>query len=438
MTHAWRRRLFYSLCALFLLAGSIAVGYALGWRLDIRHFSITKVGAIYIRSFPYDADLALDGQPVKKNPGFFDRGTFISNLLPQNYQLAVTREHYEPWQRTITVRPAEVSEIKYAVLVPNEATSSVKEPVRDFWAVGDEIIWKNQKGGLVWREAKLSGTRVTDFVEGPLRALTLDERTGAYFLNDLEASTSQNLSAAARTAGLTLSSPGTAAMLDPLSRSRVISATPRAITLFDMETGVALPLSSSTSSVFGKVAVSTDWIAWTMAEKAGGIRLVLYDRSAETMRDIPPTLPGKTMKIAWGGRGLLGILQDNGEFFIATPQAQTISHIASDVKDFSISGDGQMAAALERRAIEVFSLAGKDYWRFNLGERSSAQRITWYRDARHLFIEGTDGVDFLDIEDDLQENTKRIADAHRSWYNAKENHLYFIRGDLLKKLDFPL
>ncbi len=123
MTRSSRRRLFYALLALFFVLGAGVVLYAQGWRFDFAIGRFDKVGAIYLRTFPADAAILLNGKPVQSQVGFLTRGTLIGDLFPKTYQLKLTAAGYDDWHESVSVLPSLVTELKNAVLVPRNATS---------------------------------------------------------------------------------------------------------------------------------------------------------------------------------------------------------------------------------------------------------------------------------------------------------------------------
>lgn len=123
MTRKARRLLFYALVAVFLVLGAGIVLYAQGWRFDFATGRVDKVGAIFVRAFPADASISLNGKPAQSQVGFLSRGTLISDLFPKNYKLKLSKNGYDGWQENVSVAPSLVTELKYAVLVPQNATS---------------------------------------------------------------------------------------------------------------------------------------------------------------------------------------------------------------------------------------------------------------------------------------------------------------------------
>ena len=83
-----------SFLLIFLILGSGIVLFAEGWRMDFPSFRVSKVGGIYVRSYPEDARIFLNGKSVQNQSGFLSRGTLISDLFPKTYRLALTAPGY--------------------------------------------------------------------------------------------------------------------------------------------------------------------------------------------------------------------------------------------------------------------------------------------------------------------------------------------------------
>jgi hypothetical protein len=124
MTLRTRRKIFYTLVALFFVVGTGVVLYAQGWRLDLSTWRFEKIGGIYIRSYPEGAAIYLNGKPVQNGSGFLSPGTLISNLLPKTYKVSLKAAGYDNWQEIATVSPSQVMQFKYAVLVPDAASAT--------------------------------------------------------------------------------------------------------------------------------------------------------------------------------------------------------------------------------------------------------------------------------------------------------------------------
>ena len=133
MTLRTRRKIFYTLVALFIVIGGGVALYAQGWRLvfaswDKAHFE--KIGGIYIRSYPQDVAIYLNGKSIQNQSGFLSPGTLVSNLLPRSYRLELQSTGYHEWEENAAVEPALVTPFKYAVLVPEHSSPGASSTIR--------------------------------------------------------------------------------------------------------------------------------------------------------------------------------------------------------------------------------------------------------------------------------------------------------------------
>src|SRR5687767_9746624 len=106
-----RRRIFYCLIAVFLVLGTGVVLYAQGWRIGFQPLELGKVGAIYIRTFPTNAEVTLNGKPKARKIGLFEKGTLLNDILPGEYELRATSAGFHPWHLTVTVTSTLVSSL---------------------------------------------------------------------------------------------------------------------------------------------------------------------------------------------------------------------------------------------------------------------------------------------------------------------------------------
>lgn len=424
MSRILRRRLFFLLVGVFLILGSTVAFYANGFRFDPRTFAFTKVGAVYVRSFPSGAHILLDGKPVKTSRSIFESGVLIDNLFPKSYVLTLSRQGYRPWQKHVAVKPSLVTEVKYAVLLPATPEVFVKTAVRDFWLINGEPLLERAYGDLVWRDKKLAGTRVIGWSNDFKHLLTADR--GAYFWNDLE-----------KGAASPLGYSGDIVM-DPHSNLAIVLS-PTSIISVNPHGGAARTIvRAGQKEVISSVAPSRFLIAWTKFSHASGTsQLELYDKFSHTIRTLPEYIPGRTEKLTWSDNRI-GILEENGELYVYEAGSDTLAHLGSDIKDFSWNNDGTRLAALARTSIEVFALDNDEgYARFNPPEVERAEKLVWYRDDKHLFVKYPDRVAFLDLEDLGIENLATLAKTTVSYYDRETNALYFLENGSIMTLKFP-
>ncbi|MDE2020811.1 MAG: hypothetical protein KGJ13_10790, partial [Patescibacteria group bacterium] len=197
---------------------------------------------------------------------------------------------------------------------------------------------------------------------------------------------------------------------------------------------------SSGETIGGSVAAGSSMIAWAKSKKTEtSSTIIIYDKSSQTITT-SSTLTGKNNELKWIKDNLLGILQDNGELYLYDTGNQNIKKIADDVKYFAATENGSSIAALENRSMEIIPTTGvsDDYYRFNLPDIANAQRVAWYKDAMHLFIEYGDRISFLDLKDAGLNNFTTVAIGTAPFYDTDKNALYLIAPTQnLVRFDFP-
>lgn len=431
-----RKAIFYSLCALFAAAGTFVVLYAQGWRLDFETFGFQKVGGVYLRSFPKDAGIFLNGKYVDKNPGLLDSGRFISNLFPKNYKLKLSGDGYLDWTENIQVAPSLVTELKYAVLIPKNQEDAYRGFVKDFYADNDQLII-NSGTSLLFGGKKIKGDKVV-FQNGDSKtALTENTGAGTYFINYFNGNTptSTNLNPKLTNYGIEPSNIKEI-IKDPGSANTAIFRTGSRVFYLNIQTGEvsALALSSQTIT---NIAASPSWIAWiNFDQKSGKSKISFYNRSSNSVQN-ETEISGTASKISFGKENTIGILQDDGGFYVASPESKP-QKMAGSVRDFSFSKNGTLVSLLEPQTIEIFAFNNeKDYWRFRLPDVGTIERAEWYGDENHLFIMYPGEIKFLDLNDKSIENFPTVASGNQPVYDIKSNTLYFIKNELLRKLVFP-
>lgn len=436
MPHATRRKLFYLLALVFVLLGAFVLLYAEGWRWDFQKFVPEKVGAIFIRSYPPEANFYLNGQPVSKDFNLIGSGTFVNSLLPGNYNLDITLPEYHSIHRTITVEPSLVSEAKYAVLAPesSKAVETAGGPFLKFWLVNQNFIFETTSGTLKFGNQKLPGADVVGWTDDFQYALTTDAKKNLYYWNDLVNGTSTNLETMFRRAGYDPSK----VILDSQNDTLVLGL-PSGIAAFNPQRGTFAPLPLGTTTP-DQIAIIQPWLAWNTYSKARNISYIsVFDRSAGALRTSKIPVPERTVKLAWTRDNRLGILQSNGAFYIYDLNTNQLLPMASDARDFTFSDDNALVAVLEHKGVEVFGLRNQvpKYWRFGLSDADNLRDLFWYRDRHHLFLNYPDRIMFLDLDDAHKEYLADVAKTPQSFYEARTNALYYLENGTLNLLNFP-
>jgi len=450
MTRRKRRQIFYLLVVLFFIVGTALVLYAQGWRFNIGTWSVSKVGGIFIRSLPDDARIFLNKKPIVNESAFLSRGTLISDLFPRTYWVELKEAGYDSWRESATVSPSFVTEFKYAVLVPQNATTAA-ESVQNFSVAHDTLVAQNWNGSVVSGTALIGkGTLIDESSDG--NAVIIKNQTnGRYALYQFQNGSTTDLTAILANGGAGKSDVSNI-FFDPHDPGTIIAAGLSKIWFIDEATMIAQGGSSSggkavqiektpIGEILGSaVAAGPSLIAWTESKKSGtSSTIVIYDKSSEGII-ASSTVPGKNSELEWAKSNILSILQNDGELYLYDTGAQSITKIADDTKDFAATENGSSIAALENGSMEIIPTTGvsDDYYRFNLPDIADAQRVMWYKDAMHLFIEYGDHVSFLDLKDAGLNNFITVAIGTAPFYDSGENALYIVNPtENLIRFDFP-
>lgn len=446
-----RKRIFYVFILLFVVIGGAVVFYAEGWRINFTTLEAEKAGGIYVRSYPDDAQITLNGKPIQNQSAFLSPGTFISGLFPKTYTLALSSSGYDSWTESAPVTPSLVTEMKYAVLVPKNATNVATDTAAVsgyFEANGDVVVTSaNANATIGWLGKTIGyGTVIshsTDLKTAIIR--TVSARTGAttYSLYDFTTATSTALSPLLTTLGIH-STPSTNIFIDPHDDTSILVQTAAKIMRIDSDThrATAIDTAPTGETIESPIAVSPSVMAWARYTTANGTsqsQIIVYDKFSGNTIDSSLVVNGSVKQLAWVRNNILGILASDNTLYLYNVPNEQLTTLANDVKQFYPTADGSTVAALEYHSLEVFAFNGTpDYYRFNLPNVADVEGLAWYKDDTHLFVQYPDRIAFLDLADTALKNLTTVSLGTDMSYNSQENALYLIdNGEKLLRFDFP-
>jgi hypothetical protein len=423
MSKKIRNIIFYVLVALFFLLGATIVLYAQGWRFDFLTDRAEKVGAIYVRSFPSTANIALDGKTIANETGFLSQGTFLTDLFPRNYALTLTEQGYADWRENAAVLPSLVTEFKYAVLVPLTPLTLATTAAKNIVAASGEIVMQTPADAIVWRGTTIGhGTLVGSSVN--FKNIIWRTAAGTYVLYDFSNTTSTNLSRFFPRAAAT-------PMIDPYDATKIVAATSQNIFIFDTTQGTVATVATAAAGVgYGSFAFSPSRIAWTRSRPASGATaVVIYDMFSKTTVIGSSTIAVPATMIAWVNNNTLAVLGQDGSLSLYDAQSDTFQPLASNVKQIAVADDGSAIAALENNGLEIFPMTdAQTYHRFNIPNIGNATNLAWYKDESHLFVAYPGSVSFLDLNDLGLQNFITVAKGTHPLYKPEENILYLVNS----------
>ncbi len=425
MSRNGRRALFYLFCLIFLVLGTGIILFAQGWRMDFPSFHMSKVGGIYVRSYPEGAAIFLNGKFIPNRPGILSRGTLISDLFPRTYRLALTAPNYRDWNENIAVLPSLVSNHTYAVLIPAHATDAVTSSVADFVASHGSVLLEST-GGKISLDGKTIGFGKLIATSPDLQSVVFQNTKGVHEFADTQSGAVTNLSNILSGTGFTSTAPQL--FFNPAVNSAVIAVGVSRIGLLDMTqpTGTLVGTSPRGQVLVPSVAVSPNTVAWaSVSNKFNATPLFFYDLSSSITVSTTIALDSNIKKLIWITGNLLGILTEHGSFYLYDTNQENLKKLADDVRSVSVATGGSRIAMLESRSLEIFTLGDpQGYYRFNLPDVGAAQAALWYRDNDHLFISYPDQVSFLDLQDAGLANFITVAQGTAPQYDPDANTLY--------------
>jgi hypothetical protein len=442
-----RRRIFYVFLLLFVVLGLVVSLYAEGWRVNPITLDAEKAGGIYVRSYPDNSTITLDGKPVQNQSAFLSRGTFISGLFPKTYTVQLSSNGYDTWSEQAQVLPSLVAEMKYAVLVPKTVTNvATSENVENFFEIDHAVITQNTSGTIMLNG---TGTAInngmivshsTDLKTVIIRSINPKNNAASYWLYDFTDGTNTNLDPLLQQWGIAIT-PQLNIFIDPYDETNIIAQTNTRIISINSETEQTTAIATATTgqTIGSPLAVSPSVMAWAVfASSTDTSQVVIYDKFSGNVTDRSLTVAGKILQLTWLKNNVLGILENNNSLYLYTVSQEQLTKLADDVKQFYPTTDGAAIAALEYHSLEIFFFNTSDYYRFNLPDEESIQGLTWYKDENHLFVTYADHISFLDFTDTNLKNFTTVSQGTAPSYNIQENSLYLIdQGQKLLRFDFP-
>ncbi len=162
--------LFLALAFVFFLTAPATIFYGQGYRFDLSAKKIVKTGGLLIGVWPKSANVYIDGKE-RQQTDFLRGQAFISNLLPRNYKVLVSKDGYFDWIKELPIQEKQLTEAPNIILVP-----------KDFqWNIAEENVtkvWFNPNDQVVALEKKDQTLEFMDLsTNRTIKSLGLGART---------------------------------------------------------------------------------------------------------------------------------------------------------------------------------------------------------------------------------------------------------------------
>ncbi len=134
MPSLWQRRLIViTLILVFLILAPSLVFYSMGYRYNLKEHRIQRVGIIVVTHSPRDAQTLVDGQQIPTLDAFLGTDR-MRDLLPGTYNVKVSKEGYQDWQKELRVQPEIATMARYVMLFRNEAEINRLSEISDTYS----------------------------------------------------------------------------------------------------------------------------------------------------------------------------------------------------------------------------------------------------------------------------------------------------------------
>jgi len=161
MSHHFRRFLLFLIIIIFLIGSPLIILYARGYRFNLQTLEFTKTGTISIKTIPRGAAIYLDNKLYKDaSPSKID------SLKPNNYELKIEKQGFEPWKTNLTVKPELVTSATHIILFAQNLPEQIllQDKINNFSLSPDnkKIIYNLTEGENrgIWLNEKNKGKNI--------------------------------------------------------------------------------------------------------------------------------------------------------------------------------------------------------------------------------------------------------------------------------------
>jgi len=432
-----RRILFYLFTFLFLIVGSGLVLYSKGFRFDFKEGQLVQTGGIYLKIKPTDAQIQLNGRPIKNKSGLLQSGTLIDNLLPGFYRLRVSKDNYHSWEKRVMVEPSIVDVFGGIILLPEKGEEKIAEAADAFYQSNNKLI-QQKEGAIILAGKKIIGQKVVE-VTGDGRLISRDG-SGSYYLVSLDDPV-HPLNISKLFARLKESQPhlGGAAKIAKIiaypynSRKFLILSDKKALYALDSDRNILEQLGQEINDFW---VVENELFAVSQ-ESVFSYQLVFRNKNkiplaqGLTPQDIEiiGVSPSKEWLVLFTkGNRLVLQKRDGGN-------SRTLSNGATN--QFSFSYDSKKLVFVSRNErLYFYDLEKEKLFSLTSFPVTGVKKMIWHKDNGYIFVQdGDNNLDFVEVNEFPPSHRTRVAAGIKTFdYDKNNNLLYFSTSEGIWRL----
>src|SRR3989344_4520178 len=152
-----KKRLFYSLTFIFLIALPLLISYSLGYTFNFSSRSVEKTGGIFIKSRLPRLSIFLNNDFLKET-SLISGGAFLTGISKGTYLLRIEKTGYRAWSKAVIVEEEVVTEMRNILLIQNPAkiSTSTKQEIVSLSATSTPSVRVSldKKQGLILTDTK--------------------------------------------------------------------------------------------------------------------------------------------------------------------------------------------------------------------------------------------------------------------------------------------
>lgn len=329
-----RKILFLFFVFVFVGLGVLLVTQTQGLVIDWQNFKFVKTGGIYVRSFPANASILINGKTEQRSTSLWNAGTLIKDLFPKTYEVTLGGDDRVLWKKKFEVLPgmvASANNIRLFEKNPEEKPLSTRF-VDDFWVTNAGIIEKSGEK-LYLGETLVRGTTVLVAEAEQNSIVTQDAQKNVFFIDVTNPATAVNVkemfAAQLKTNKITGNLKITNIFLHPFSPNTLVLQADKTVFLLDTKK-IALEkiMQSTTSAVFAKARNELFFF--------GNGRVITYNLllGKNTVFTVPGTVPKSVLATR------------SGDIFFLTDEKNVITFFDRRNASSSIVGTHAIKTAL--------------------------------------------------------------------------------------------
>lgn len=425
---------------LFIVVGAYALLVSFGFAVNLAEFRIIRTGSLYFDYVPAAATLTINGVPQRKPSwSFIERGMLVKHLVPDTYKATLGAPSSTPWQKTLQVRPGEVTKMSGVIVWPHASPrETIASDVRRFSVTKDGVVTTDTRSHLSFNISPVRGDAVA-MADADSSLLVTKEATTKFLVdlqNPKEAVNLSELFQSLKERQLKLPGAVTIKWMlpHPFSPSKLLIGTERALYSLDARKMALEKIVGATSTA----AVSVSGREALIAERGGAI--IAVDLMLNTVNYIAAFSPLTPVRMgeALNGAAILA-LTDGGTLLEYRRDTDATSTLARAIADFAVAPDDSKLAMRGKDGALSFTLL-KDSEE-NTQEKAGmggtiscadggAIKMAWLPDSsRYLLILDKNGT-LAACEADMgaPQNHKVLAEGIAD-FAAQNETLYILRTD---------